>query len=387
MSVTEYVEAVEFPPIATAVTPKVRPFTIWPPSKFLAYTPPTNSVILGESVLERGKWTSFVGVGGLGKTRLALFLAICQILGRYWCGLPVHGTPLRWLILSTENGLRRWQTDLAAMLAPLTDAERALVEANLSIMAMTDDEDGDLNTGCLESMARLAVTLREYKPDVIVFDPFAEMIDGDENKTPDVVATLRTLRQIVRKETPAAAVLLIHHARTGAGNVSQAGDNFNAGNFGRGAKALYSAVRAEIQLAPGHRDNANMIVLACGKNSDGPKFAPRGVIFNAEDCSYTVDPEFDLEAWRADVSGERKGKACSIINAVEAVRELAPSPGMEAKTGAIVAIMKESSGAETRSCKTRLAEALKQGYLRRGSRTGLYRLGSKPLPPQLKHAA
>ena len=364
----------------TVTTAGPRSFTIWKPSQFLTYTPPTDSIILGDSVMERGKWTSLVGVGGLGKTRLALFLAICQILGLDWCGLKVQGKPLRWLILSTENGLRRWQTDLGAMLAARTEAGRALVDENLAIMAMTEDEDGDINTGSPESMTRLSLTLRERKADVIVFDPFADMIDGDENKTQDVVSTLRALRQIVRKEAANAAALLIHHARTGASNVSQAGDNFNAGNFGRGAKALYSAVRAEIQLAPGDRDNANMVVMLCGKNSDGPKFAPRGVIFNADDCSYTLDPSFDLETWRADVSGKRTGKACSITDAVNAVRFLAPNVGDEAKTKAIVEAMMEASAASSRTCKNRLQGALKIGYLRRGSRVGMYRLGSKPLP-------
>lgn len=381
MNAIEILNPFEVPkPSETRVGPK--PFTLWRPSQFLAYTPPADAVIVGDSLIERGKWSSLMGIGGLGKTRLMMFLAFCQILGRLWCGLTVHGKPLRWLILSTENGLRRWKTDLAAMLQPLTPAEREAIDAHLVIMAMTDDEDCELNAGSLESMGRLAVTLRAETPDVVIFDPFADMIDGDENATADVVATLRTLRQVVRKDAPTAAVILIHHARTGANNVAQAGDNFSAGNFGRGAKALYSSVRAEIQLAPGDRDNSNRLVLACGKNSDGPKFAPRGILFNPEDCSYSVNPDFDLEAWRADVSGQRSGKACSIADAVHAVRELAPVVGDEAKTSDIVEALMAASGAKIRTCKDRLAEALRSGYLRRGSRNGLYRLGAKVLPGQ-----
>lgn len=356
-----------------------RPFSVWAPSQFLAFKPPEGAIVLGDSILERGKWTSFVGVGGLGKTRLVLWLAVCQIRGRAWCGLDVHGKPLRWLLLSTENGLRRWQTDLAAMLAGLSQEDCDLIEANIRILALSDDEDGDLNAGSPEAMARLAVTLREHKPDVIGFDPFADMIDGDENKTEDVVRTCRTLRQIVRREAPAAAVLLIHHARTGSANVAQAGDNFSAGNFGRGAKALYSMVRAEIQLAPGDRDDSNKLVLACGKNSDGPKFPARGVIFDAPTCSYQLDPAFSLEDWRADVTGQRSGKSCTITDAVDAVRELAPMAGTEAKTVDIVRLMEDATGAKIRTCKDRLADALDSGHLLRGSRTGFYRLGTKPL--------
>ncbi len=361
-----------------------RAFTIWRPSQFLEYSPPADAVILGDAVLERGKWTSLVGIGGLGKTRLALFIAICQIASREdCCGLSLHGAPLRWLILSTENGLRRWKSDLAAMFSGLTEAERAAVESHLGIMALTNDADCDLNAGNPAAMTALAATLEEQAPDVIVFDPFAELIDGDENKTEDVVGTLRILRQVVRKSAPEAAVLLIHHARTGAGNVVQAGDNYSAGNFGRGAKALYSAVRAEIQLAPGDRDDPSKIVLACGKNSDGPKFAARGIVFDPERFTYSEDPTFDLDAWRADVTGERSGKSCSIADAVHAVRELAPAPGDEARTADIVKAMRTATDASERTCKTRLKDAVQAGYLRRVSgRAGVYRLGSKPLPRQ-----
>jgi hypothetical protein len=284
------------------------------------------------------------------------------------------------MILSTENGLRRWKTDLGAMFAGLNEEQRALIEEHLLILALTDDEDADLNTNNPEAMVRLGFTLREHRPDGIIFDPFADMIDGDENKTEDVGGTLRKLRFIVRKHVPTAAVLLIHHARTGALNVAQAGDNYNAGNFGRGAKALYSMVRAEIQLAPGDRDNANLIVLACGKNSDGAKFAARGVIFDPDTCSYSIDSNFDLDSWRADVNGKRTGKACSITDVVQAVRELASMPGDEVKTADLVLRMEESTAACKRTCKARLADALKAGFLRKGSRTGFYRLGAKPLP-------
>ena len=370
----------EASPEVEAALPGPRTFTLWKPSQFLAYVPPSDAIILGDGLVERGKWASILGIGGLGKTRLALNLAKCQILGREWCGISTHGLPLRWMFLSNENGLRRYQTDFRAMLASETAAQRAALDAHLLVMALTDDEDGDLNTGSREAMARLAVTLRKHRPDVVILDPWADMVAGDENKTEDIVATLRTLRPIFRKECPGAAIIPIHHSRTGAGNVAQAGDNFNAGNFARGAKAFFSAMRAEIQIAPGDRDDPNKIVVACGKNSDGPRFAPRGVVFNPNSYAYDPDPSFNLESWRNDVSGQRNGKACSIADVVNVVRNLAPHPGDEATTAAIVAQVEVLTDVKSRTCKTRLADAVKAGYLRKGSRNGLYKLGAKPLP-------
>jgi len=355
-----------------------RPFTLWRPSQFLAWTAPVDAAILGDNLLESGKWLSLVGIGGLGKTRLAIRLAIAQILGRLWCGLPTYTPPRKWIILSSENGIRRWKDELGKMLARLSPEEAALVDAHVLILAMTDDEDGDLNAGNVESMARLGVTLEMESPGALILDPWADVVAGDENKTADVILTLRKLRAVVRKSAPSAAVVIVHHGRTGAANIIQAGDAYNAGNFGRGGKALYSAVRAEIQLAPGQKDDDRRLVLACGKNSDGPKFKTRGLLFDPEAMDYTVDPEFDVDAWRNDVEGKSRGQSISIADVVEAVRGLCPAPGDQTKVGPIV---EDLSGlGSDRTIKRRLSEAVRASYLRNGDVRGTYRLGSKPLP-------
>ncbi len=360
---------------------KAKPLTVWTPAQFLSHIPDTSAILLGDGLVERGSWTSLVGIGGLGKTRITLWLCICQILGREWCGLPTRGEPQNVLYLSTENGLRRWKTDLQRMLSVLTESERAKVEKHLRIMALTAEEDGDLDLGNDLSVVRIGATLREFRPGLVIFDPFADMVDGDENKTADLVTTLRKLRQTVRANAPAAAGIIVHHARTGAVNIVQAGDNFSAGNFGRGSKALYSFVRCEIQLAPGSRDDDTLLLLACGKNNNGEKFKPRGIVFNPETFAYAVDPTFDLATWRADVSGTRGNKTASIADVVEAVRSLGGTGGNTIKAGKICELVHEDTAACARTIKTRIKEAVKEGYLRAAvTPRGAYALGPKPLP-------
>jgi hypothetical protein len=228
-------------------------------------------------------------------------------------------------------------------------------------------------------VARLIATLRSEEPGLIIFDPFADMVAGDENSTADVVATLRILRQIQRKGAPKAAVLIIHHSRSGPGNIAQAGDLYAAGNFGRGSKVLFSRVRCELQLAPGDRDDANRIVLACGKANNAEKFAPRGIVFTPDTFVYSADPSFDLAAWRSDVAGKRGNKSASIADVVNVVRELCPHPGDMAKAGPICDSVKEATGASVRTIKSRIREAVKAGYLRNGKTFGSYGLGAKPL--------
>jgi hypothetical protein len=283
-------------------------------------------------------------------------------------------------MLSTENGLRRWKTDLGKMMAPLSPNERTVINEHLRIMALVPGTDTNINLGDPTVVSRLVATLREHKPGLVVLDPLADLIDGDENKTQDVVTTLRTLQQVQTKGAPEAAYLVVHHARTGAGNVAQAGDQFSAGNFGRGSKALYSRVRCELQLAPGDRDDPSRLVLACGKSNNAPAFKARGLIFDNEVFDYVIDETFDLDAWRNDVSGKRSGgKAVSIADVVEIVRELAPLPGSEVTAGDVCRAAKDRFGGSDKTYSRRLTEACKSGYLRT-PRKGFYRLGAKPLP-------
>jgi hypothetical protein len=357
----------------------VKPFTMWRPSQFFAAAIDPNSRLVGDAILELGAWTSFLGIGGLGKTRLALQMMISQITGKEWCGLPTRGAPQCVAIFSTENGVPRWKSDLEQMFQSLTAKDRQLVDGHLRILALTPDEDGDLSVSNPAAVLRLKATLKEMAPGIVVFDPFADLIDGDENKAVDVINSMRVLRNAVRATCPNAAVLLIHHARTGVANVLQAGDQYNAGNFARGSKAIYSAVRAEIQLAPGDRDDPNRLVLSCGKANNGQKFKTRGLIFDPETFTYSVDASFDVEAWRNDVAGKRKESAVAIVDVVGAVHELTVSAGDEVTTKQVLSFLEET-GASVRTIQRQLKAAAQQGYLRAGKKRSLWKLGAKPLP-------
>ena len=76
-----------------------RPYSLWSPSQFFAYKVDPSASFLGDGLIERGEWTSLVGIGGLGKTRLALWFCICQITGREWCGIKTTGEPQKSTLL------------------------------------------------------------------------------------------------------------------------------------------------------------------------------------------------------------------------------------------------------------------------------------------------
>ena len=356
-----------------------KAFTLWRPSQFIAYAVDPSSILLGDGYLEQGEWTSLVGIGGLGKTRLALWLAICQITGREWCGLMVSGAPQKSVILSTENGIRRWKYDLERFFSNLTEDEQAKVDEKLRILALTSDEGGDLNLGNPEAVGQIMHTLAEAEPGILILDPWADLIAGDENKAVDVNLTVRTLRAIVRKVCPGTAILVVAHARTGSANVAQAGSNFNAGNFGRGSKALYSAVRCEIQLGPRDDEDPNKLVLICGKSNNAAKFEPRAIDFDTERFTYSVDETFDIGEWRDDVNGKRRGQTVSIAQVVGAVRDRY-TIGEDVLAGDVINPLKAATGVSARTIQRRLKDACRLKYLRTGKLLGTYRLGEKPLP-------
>ena len=360
--------------------PPPKTFEMWSPAQFLAYIADPSACLLGDGYLEKGQWTSFVGAGGLGKTRLILWLVISQMTGQDWCGLKVAGEPQKVAILSTENGLKRWQNDLKKIFSLLTPDQQALVQDRLRILALTPDEPADLNLGDEEVRDRLRNTLQAHAPGIVVFDPLADMLEGDESKTSDMKNSLLLLRGVTRKACPTAAIIIIHHARTGAQNIAQAGSNFNAGNFARGSKVLYSSVRCELQLVPCDDKDATKLVLMCGKANDVAKFPPRAITFDPETFRYTVEEDFDIDAWRADVNGKRHKEAgLTIAQVVTAVREIAPMVGDEASMKKIAEALADT-GASLRNIQRIVNQAVKAGYLRDGSKRSLYRLGAKPLP-------
>lgn len=362
-----------------------RPFITWSLNQFLDYQVPENQNILGEGYLQRGQWTSLIGVGGLGKTRATLWLCICTILGMDWLGIPTHCARARVLFLSTENGAVRWKNDLTRMTSGMTVSEKTLLNECLFILSLDgggdeDDADPSLNMSDAVAVGRLQATMESIGPDIIVVDPLADMVGGDENSAEAMGECIRAIRRCQRLACPRAAGIAIHHARTGAGNVIQAGDNFNAGNFGRGSKALYSAVRAEIQMAPGDKDDSTKLVVMCGKSNDAPKFAPRGVIFDPESFRYAVDPLWNIDDWRADVNGKRSGtKTITISDVVELVAELAPKIGDEVSAGDVLRTGSDRFGGSEKTVSRRLLEAAQAGFVC-SPRKGFYKLGHKPLP-------
>jgi hypothetical protein len=301
----------------------IKPLNIWRPSQFLEWTEPPGSHLLLPAYLTKGELTTGIGQGGIGKSRLfGLWLPICQITGREWCGIQTGGEPQKWLMLGDENSIARIKGDLQRILANLTDAERSRVDEFLRLQAILGIDDTDLNLGDATTQARIIATIESVSPGGIVADPLSNFAPGDISKPGDMKEAIRLFASTVRPPAPLAALVILHHARPGRQNIAQ-GVGWDSGNFGSGGKSLFAAARCQINLMPGKSDDDTRLVMSCGKSNNCQKFETRGLIFDPQTFTYTVDPDFDVDTWLADVEGRaRSGQSlCTVVEVVSAVRD------------------------------------------------------------------
>ena len=264
------------------------------------------------------------GVGGLGKSRVALNIARNQALGLPFAGLPTAPRPLRHLMMGSENSIHRLQYDIRKMNVGLTAEQIATLGAHVRLATLEGPEDTYIAL-TPANVERWRLTLEEHRPEVLWCDPWGDILDGDGNSDDDARATISTLRRLLRKVSPEAGLCILAHSRTGATNILQA-VGYDSANFGKGSKALYSAARCVWNLAPGSESEDPPLVCAHAKCNDKPKEQPFAIRLDPETMCYNREDGFDLEAWQADLSarargkrGPKKGPAMTEEQAVEAL--------------------------------------------------------------------
>jgi hypothetical protein len=83
---------------------------------------------------------------------------------------------------------------------------------------------------------------------------------------------------------------------------------YDAANFGKGSKALYSTARCVWNLAPGDESDNPPLLLVHAKSNDSPKEKPFAVRLDPETMTYNREEGFDLDAWQADLSARSRGR-------------------------------------------------------------------------------
>jgi hypothetical protein len=280
--------------------------TIRAPDELLSMAFDESDCIVGDRLIAAGQSMVITGAGGLGKSRLALQLPVATITSRPFVGFETHRPELRWLILQAENSNRRLQEDLAALKRWAGSDSWPRVNQQLSIHTLEADADGFMSLDDLSAQRRIADAIAGTTPDVVIFDSLYNFAIGDLNKDEDMGATLLALSRLTKAGNPARVPIVLHHALTGKAGAMRA-TGYDRASFGRNSKVLHSWARAQINIAPGSPDSNDLLVLTCGKCSNGKEFSPTAIHLNQETMIYEPAPDFDLAAWQADVSGKKEG--------------------------------------------------------------------------------
>jgi hypothetical protein len=294
-------EAVEEP----EVSDKRRPLTVRTIGEILEMTFDDGELILANGYLALGERTAVCGMGGVGKSRLMMQLALCCRARRDFLDWETRRHELRWLFLQTENSNRRLKYDVGRMLSAFTTEEQQAIKAGVFFHTLEADDDGFLMLD-VENSERIVNAIAAVNADVVVYDPLRDFGSDDLNSDRYMTETLREISRITKRGNPKRIPLIIHHAGTGKAGILKA-TGFDRSSFGRNSKVLFSWVRAQINIAPGSADDNNTIVICSAKCSNAKEFETFAATLNEETMLYSRDEHFDLDAWQHSLASPRGG--------------------------------------------------------------------------------
>jgi hypothetical protein len=301
---------------------KRHPLTIRTIGEILEMRFDDAELLLTNGYLALGERTAMCGMGGVGKSRLIMQLALCSRARRDFLGWETRRPELRWLFLQTENSNRRLKYDLGRMLTAFTSDEQEAIKAGIFFHTLEADDDGFLMLDA-ENSERIVSAIAAVGADLVVYDPLRDFGSDDLNSDRYMTETLREISRITKRGNPKRIPLIIHHAGTGKAGILKA-TGFDRSSFGRNSKVLFSWVRAQINVAPGSADDNNMIVICSAKCSNAKEFEPFAAALNEETMLYSRDEHFDLDAWQRSLASPRG--AADKLN-IDVVIDLLPLTG------------------------------------------------------------
>ena len=200
-----------------------------------------------ESVIPAGGLVGLIGPPGVGKTFIALDMALSVATGRLWQGLPTKKGRVLYISAEGRGGLsKRVAAWLADRTAKPSEAKIAWLLEAIPVHGTSESID--------VLIERQKEELGTF-PDLVIIDTLARCFEGDENQQEDMgrfVAGADRLR-----EEFDATVLIVHHTRLD-------------GERERGNTAFRGAADTMIFVArePKHHD----IVLSCNKQKEAEEF-------------------------------------------------------------------------------------------------------------------
>jgi hypothetical protein len=197
----------------------------------LAHRFPPRADVIGRGLLPRGGLLGLGGAPKMGKTLLVDNALLQRARGRPWLGFPTDPG----ITLKVQSELRaqvvaeRFGTMLRHEPEPFPEG-RLHVKSRRGVML--DEPSG---------LAQIAAWIEETGADLLVVDPLARHMAGDENSNHDMSRMVRAIDSLI--ERYGVAVWLVHHP-----SKPKDGDTRTGGMRLRGASALFGAADTVVMM-------------------------------------------------------------------------------------------------------------------------------------------
>jgi len=260
------------------------------PSQCRDWKMPSGYKLVGDFHVTRGGITIIGGPPGLGKSRAALHLAAAGATGENWFDQPVH-EKFKTFILQNENGRHRLQSDFADIHPELDDFIR-----------ITPPPEYGMRFDCDEFKEALKDYLNQFKPGVVVLDPFTNI--ARDCKQGDYSDAFDAIRECLPKGENMPAVVVVAHTRKP--KVGERANGTALLNELLGSVKLVSIARAAYVMQAATTDTTDpRVVWTCCKNNDGEK-GPR-TAWRRENGIFTPCPDFDWEEFDNGPERQKQG--------------------------------------------------------------------------------
>ena len=208
------------------------------------------------------------------KSFIALELAFSIASGKPFLlkyAVPRQG---RVLLIQQESSLPAFQARIANMMLKYGKAPGLYIISNKS-MSLENETD----------IERLEDEIQRIKPDLVVLDPLASFVQGDENSSQEMGNIIRTVRRL--RDDNGAGFCIVHHSN----KETKKATGERSGLRMRGSSAFYAAAEAGIWVERTEDEGALKSRIRVElKESEAP--APFHVWLDPENCSLEITDEY-----------------------------------------------------------------------------------------------
>jgi len=225
------------------------------PLQLKNFTPPPGIVLVGDCHIVKGSVFVIGGAPGVGKSRASVSLAVAGATCSDWFDLKVH-RKLKVMIIQTENGELRLAREFGELNC----------EALENFVRVCPPPPYGMCFARTDFRAQLAVAIAEFKPDIVIFDPW-NAVARDE-KAREYLETFDDFRSVLPLGDDAPALGIVAHTRKPRQDERASGRallNLLAGSY-----VLGSVPRSVFVMQAATDDTTdNRVVWTCCKNNDG----------------------------------------------------------------------------------------------------------------------